>query len=54
MKTVRVTLEGGVIQDVEVPKGVRVIVHDYDTEDIEEKDLAEDDNGLPCIETEWE
>ena len=54
MKTVKITMEGGVIQDIECPKGVKVVVHDYDTDDIEEKDLAEDDLGLPCVETIWE
>jgi hypothetical protein len=54
MKTVRVTLKGGVIQDVSCPKGVRVIVHDYDTDEIDEKDLTKDSEGNPCIETIWE
>jgi len=54
MKTVRVTLEGGVIQDVSCPKGVRVIVHDYDTEGIPEDELTTDDNGDDCVETIWE
>ena len=44
MKTVRITLEGGVIQDIECPRGVRVIVKDYDTDGVEE-DLCQDENG---------
>ncbi len=33
MKTITVIVEGGMIQDViGIPKGVRVEVHDYDTE----------------------
>jgi hypothetical protein len=30
MKTVRITMEGGVIQDVACPEGVKVVVRDYD------------------------
>jgi len=52
-KVVRITVEGGVIQDIEVPKGVRVILRDYDV-DGEEKKLQKDENGDPYIETVWE
>ena len=53
MKIVRVTVEGGVIQDIDCPEGVRVIVKDYDT-DGSEADLKQDDNGDDYIETIWE
>ena len=54
MKTVEITMEGGVIQDIEVPKGVRVVVRDYDTDSIPEDELTKDDHGDDCIETIWE
>ena len=31
-KIVRITVEGGVVQHVEVPKGVKVVVRDYDVD----------------------
>jgi hypothetical protein len=54
MKTVRIVVEGGVVQEVDCPKGVRVVVRDYDTDDIDEKDLTKDSEGNHCIETVWE
>lgn len=54
MKTVTVVVEGGVIQDVVCPKGVRVIVRDYDTDGNEEDNLHYDDDGYPFVEGIWE
>jgi hypothetical protein len=54
MKIVQVTVEGGVVQEVDCPFGVRVIVHDYDTEGIPEDELIQDECGDDCIETIWE
>ena len=51
--TVTVTVEGGVVQHVEVPTGVRVVVKDYDI-DGSESDLAEDTNGDNYVESVWE
>jgi len=44
MKTVQVTVSGGVVKHAAVPEGVTVIVHDYDVEDIE-SDLLQQDRG---------
>lgn len=52
-KTVTITVEGGVIQTVDCPTGVQVIVHDYDVKG-SESDLAEDDSGDEYIESIWE
>ena len=52
-KTVHVTVEGGVIQYVDCPSGVQVLVRDYDV-DGSEADLAEDDSGDEYIESVWE
>jgi hypothetical protein len=54
MKTVKISMEGGVIQGITLPIGVRVIVRDYDTDDVDEKDLDKDDDGHPCVEAIWE
>ncbi len=54
MKTVRVTVEGGVVQHIEVPKGVRVIVKDYDVEGCDESQLEHDENGDNYFEAIWE
>ena len=52
-KTVHVTVEGGVIQNVDCPSGIQVLVRDYDV-DGTEIDLAEDDSGDEFIESVWE
>jgi hypothetical protein len=52
-KIVQITVEGGVIQDVECPSGVQVLVRDYDV-DGTEIDLAEDETGDEYIESVWE
>jgi hypothetical protein len=52
-KIVAITVEGGVIQSVDCPTGVQVVVHDYDV-DGSEADLAEDDSGDEFIESVWE
>ena len=44
MKTVIITVEGGVVQNVEVPEGVTVIVRDYDV-DGTESDLLQQDRA---------
>lgn len=54
MKIVRVTIEGGVIQHVELPEGVKVIVQDYDVEGSEADCLHRDENGDDFIESIWE
>lgn len=38
-KVVHITVEGGVIQDVQVPKGVKVAVRDYDIDGVEPERL---------------
>jgi hypothetical protein len=52
MLTVRITMEGGVIQDVQCPAGVRAIVHDYDVDGSEE-DLGKDETGDSYVEGIW-
>ncbi len=52
MLTVRITMEGGVIQDMQCPAGVRVVVHDYDV-DSSEDDLREDEDGQKYVEGTW-
>jgi len=52
-KTVTITVEGGVVQHVDCPAGVRVVVKDYDV-DGSETDLETDDNGNKYVESVWE
>ncbi len=54
MKIVRVTVEGGVVQHVEVPEGVQVVVRDYDVDGTEADQLQQDENGDQFIESIWE
>ena len=53
MKTVRVMVSGGVVQHVEVPEGVTVIVRDYDVEGVEPDLLQQDEEGNSYIEAIW-
>ncbi len=52
-RTVYITMKAGVIQEIHLPKDVRVIVRDYDVEGNEEG-LQKDENGAPYIKTVWE
>jgi hypothetical protein len=54
MKVVTIVVEGGVIQRVVCPNGVRVIVKDYDTDGTEEDNLQQDEKGEEYIEGIWE
>jgi hypothetical protein len=54
MIIVRVTVKGGVIQWVEVPEGVTVIVHDYDVDGSQDDLLQQDDHGDKFMESIWE
>jgi hypothetical protein len=53
-KIVRVVVSGGVVQHVEVPEGVIVVVNDYDVEGSDPSILQEDGNGDEFIEAIWE
>jgi hypothetical protein len=52
-KIVHITVEGGVIQHVECPQGVKAIVRDYDSDGIEDAQLGIDDDGNKYVETIW-
>ncbi len=52
-KVVHITVEGGVIQDIQVPRSVKVIVRDYDVDDVEPEQLQRDEQGDEYIETIW-
>lgn len=52
MNRVIISVEGGVIQEVDCPSGVQVVVRDYDV-DGTEPNLAEDDTGDEFVETIW-
>jgi hypothetical protein len=52
MKIVEITMEGGVIQHTVIPKGVQVIVRDYDCEGCE--DVTKDENGDDCVVHTWD
>ena len=54
MKIVQVTVEGGVVQHVEVPEGVQVVVRDYDVDGTDADQLQQADNGDQFIESIWE
>ncbi len=54
MKIVKVIVEGGVVQHVEIPCDVKVIVRDYDIEGVESDLICQDQNGDSYIESVWE
>ena len=54
MKIVRVTVEGGVVQHVEVPEDVQVVVRDYAVDGTDDGEHEQDENGDHFIETIWE
>jgi hypothetical protein len=54
MKIVRVTVEGGVVQHVEVPEGVQVVIRDYDVDVADAEQLQHDESGDLFIESIWE
>lgn len=48
-----VTVEGGVVQHVEAPEGVRVVVRDYDAEGCDADRLSVDEDGNEYVEAVW-
>jgi hypothetical protein len=52
-RIITVRIEGGVVQDVKCPPDIQVLIKDYDTEGIDEADLAEDKNGRHYLEMSW-
>ena len=53
IRTVVVTIEGGVVQHVECPPGVRVVVRDYDVGESDPSLLKTDETGQPMAEWVW-
>ena len=53
MKTVRVIVSCGVVQHVDVPEGVTVIVRDYDIDGVDGHLLQQDRGGDSYIEAIW-
>jgi hypothetical protein len=52
-KLVIVTVEGGVVQHVEVPEGVKGIVRDYDAEGCDADLVSVDEDGNEFVESVW-
>lgn len=55
LREVRVTVVGGVVQNVQLPDGVHVIVRDYDVDPgaAGTDNLPRDEHGRPYVEAEW-
>lgn len=54
MRVVEITVEGGAVHHVECPKGVKVVVKDYDIDGVDEESLSQDKDGKDYIESVWE
>ncbi len=50
---IRVTLEGGVVQEITHPDGIKAILRDYDTDGVSEDMLQADENGNRFLESTW-
>lgn len=50
---VHVFMEGGLIQNIETPSGVRVMVYDYDVEGVDAERITQDGKDDDCTITEW-
>lgn len=53
METVVIIVGDGLVQDVHAPKGIEVIIRDYDVDGVDEEDLSFDEDGKECFETVW-
>lgn len=56
MKTITITVEGGIIQSIDdIPADVRVVVRDFDTEGIDDLDRLKvcGDGWREYVETVW-
>jgi hypothetical protein len=53
-KPITITVEGGVIQDIQyIPKGMTVTVLDFDVDGVPEEDLTKLRNGQKAVVAEW-
>jgi hypothetical protein len=52
-KVVIVTVEGGVVQHVECPEGVKVVVRDHDCEGADADLVSVDEVGNEFVESVW-
>jgi hypothetical protein len=53
MRNVYITVQGGMIQNVEGPADVRVIVRDYDTDSVSDGSTKKDNDGHAYTEAIW-
>ena len=54
MKTITITLKGGLIQDIEgIPKGVGVVVMDFDVEGVTLERIQTLEDGTEYIRSAW-
>jgi hypothetical protein len=54
IKTVTITMEGGVIQNVELPRDVCVVVMDFDTDGVDPADLNYNEHGEAYVRSLWD
>ena len=54
MLQIIITVEGGIVQHVEVPSHeVEVVIRDYDVEGVDSDRLEKDDEGEECVVSVW-
>ena len=54
MDKIIIFVQGGLIQDIQgVPKGLKIMIYDYDIDGLDEKELTKDGKGKDCYIKEW-
>ncbi len=53
-KVVQITIQGGIIQDIDCPKGVQAIVRDFDTDSVEPSALGRNESGDEYVQSVWD
>lgn len=55
MKTIKLRVSGGIVDPISIPKGIEVIVHDYDmANSIDNELIHRDENGDEFVEIVFE
>lgn len=49
-----VQIKEGLVEVHNIPKGMEVVVRDYDTQGADSKDLKKDEDGIDCFESIWQ
>lgn len=54
MKTITIEIQDGILHIFDIPKDIKIIVRDYDTDGADPKHLQKDPEGIECFENIYE